>query len=137
MKPFKIAAGLLVLYGFLHTAGGMLSQESMGPDADRVFEQMKAVHFNFNGADATWYGFWFGFGIMVSAFLFMSAVMAWKLEGVTREAWPQVSLVAWSLFATHVVCAALSFRYFFVGPGVFGVLISALLAFGAVRKARA
>jgi hypothetical protein len=137
MKPFKIAAGLLVLYGFLHTAGGMLSQESMGPESDRVFEQMKLVHFAFNGSDATWYGFWFGFGLMASAFLFMSAVMAWKLEGVSREAWSQVNVIAWSLVAAHVFCTAISFRYFFVAPGVFGVLISALMAFGIVRKAQA
>lgn len=137
MKPFKIAAGLLVIYCFMHTAGGMLSQKSMGPDSDRVFEQMKAVHFDFNGSDSTWYGFWFGFGIQASVFLVLSAIIAWRLEGVTREAWPQVSVIAWALFAAQAICTVLSFKYFFVGPGAFGVLISALLAYGSMRKTKA
>ncbi|HEY0883119.1 MAG TPA: hypothetical protein VGD87_16405 [Archangium sp.] len=137
MKPFKVAAGLLVIYCFMHTAGGMLSQESLGPDSDRVFEQMKLVHFDFNGSASSWYGFWFGFGLMFSAFLVMSAFVAWKLDGVSRESWPEVSFVAWALVATHAVCTVLAFRYFFAGPGTFGVLISALLALGAVRKSRA
>jgi hypothetical protein len=44
----------------------MLSQKSLGPESDAVFSSMKAVHFNFNGASCTWYGFWFGFGLMAS-----------------------------------------------------------------------
>lgn len=134
MKPFKIAAALLLVYCLMHTVGGMLVQDSMGADSDAVFASMKSVHFSFNGSDSTWYGFWFGFGLMVSAFLLMSGVIAWKLDGVTAEAWPQVSFVAWSLCAAHAVAMVLGWKYFFAGPGVFGLLITALLAWGAVRK---
>jgi hypothetical protein len=136
VTPFRIAAGLLAVFCALHTAGGMLSQKSMGPSSDAVFAAMKSVHFDFNGSDSTWYGFWFGFGLMASAFLAMSAFVAWRLERVRAEAWPDVSAIAWALTAAQAVTAFLSWKYFFAGPGVFATLATVLLAVGIVRKQR-
>ena len=44
---------LLVLFCFGHTAGGMLSEKSVGSEADAVFASMKSVHFTFGGATVT------------------------------------------------------------------------------------
>lgn len=134
LTPFRIATYLLVLYGLAHTAGGMLAEDSLGPSADAVFAQMKAVTFDFNGSTSTWYGFWFGFGIMVSVFLAASAFIAWKLDAVPPDAWPVVSPIAWTLVVAHGVNAVLGWRYFFAGPALFGVAITTLLAVGAWRK---
>jgi hypothetical protein len=134
VTPFRIATYLLVLFCAAHTAGGMLAQESLGPSADAVFEQMKAVQFQFNGATCTWYGFWFGFGITVSVFLLLSAVIAWQLDKVPPNSWPAVSTIAWALVVSHAINAYLSWRYFFLGPVIFGVVITALMAYGAHRK---
>ena len=43
LGPYRIAAYLLVLFCIGHTAGGMLSQKSLGPEADAVFAAMKSV----------------------------------------------------------------------------------------------
>src|SRR5262245_4308687 len=75
LRPFRIATYLLVIFCALHTGGGMLAQKSLGPAADTVFAAMKAVHFDFNGSDCTWYGFWFGFGLTASVFLLFSAAV--------------------------------------------------------------
>jgi len=136
LGDYRVATYLLVLFCAGHTAGGMLEQKSLGPDSDAVFSSMKAVHFVFNGADCTWYGFWFGFGITVSVFLLLSAVVAWTLAGVKPAHWPSVSPIAWALFASHVAQAVLSWKYFFVGPGVFSTAIAALLGIGAYRRGR-
>ena len=80
LSPYRIAALLLVLFCAGHTAGGMLSQKSLGPGADAVFAAMKRVQFNFNGSTCTWYGFWFALGLMVSVFLLFSAIAAWQLQ---------------------------------------------------------
>jgi hypothetical protein len=134
---FRAASVLLVVFSILHTAGGMLAQKSMGLAADTVFEAMKRVHFSFNGADATWYGFWFGFGLTVSAFLLLSAVVAWQLDRIPSDLWPKVSVIAWALVASHVFNTILAWRYFFAGPGIFGIAISGLLIAGVLRKQRA
>jgi hypothetical protein len=137
LKPFRIASALLLVFCVMHTLGGMLAQKSLGAASDAVFESMKRVHFVFNGADATWYGFWFGLGLTVSAFLALSAFIAWKLDAVTADSWPQVSSIAWALVASHIFNTVLAWKYFFAGPGVFGVLISGLLVVGTLQKRRA
>lgn len=134
LSPFRLASYLLVLFCVGHTAGGMLGQKSFGPASDAVFAAMKSVHFDFNGADSTWYGFWFGFGITISAYIVFSAVVAWQLDRVPPEHWAHVSAIAWALAAMQLTSALLSFKYFFLGPALLGLVITALLAFGAVKK---
>jgi hypothetical protein len=112
----------------------MLAQKSLGPGADTVFEAMKSVHFTFNGSDSTWYGFWFGFGITISAYIVFSAVVAWQLDQVPRERWRDVSVIAWALAATQFASALLSFEYFFLGPALLGLAVTALLTVGTLRK---
>ena len=136
VTPWRVASALLVVFCVMHTAGGMLAQKSLGPDADAVFAAMKRVHFTFNDSDATFYGFWFGFGLTASVFLLFSAVVAWQLDRVPPEEWSQVSVVAWALIASHVANTILAWQYFFAGPGVFGIVITALLVAGALQKAR-
>jgi hypothetical protein len=137
LGPYRIATYLLILFCVGHTAGGMLAQKSLGAESDAVFAAMKTVHFNFNGADCTWYGFWFAFGLTTSVFLLFSAVATWSLASVNPGHWPRVSLIAWALFASHTCQAVLSWRYFFAGPGVFSTVITALLGVGAFEKGRA
>jgi hypothetical protein len=134
---YRVATYLLVLFCAGHTAGGMLAQKSLGSESDAVFSSMKAAHFDFNGADCTWYGFWFAFGLMTSVFLLFSALVAWTLAGVSPSHWSMVAPIAWALFASHVCNAVLSWGYFFAGPGVLSTAIAALLGIGAYRKGRA
>jgi hypothetical protein len=136
VTAFRAASVLLVVFCLMHTAGGMLSRASLGPAADAVFESMQRTHFDFNGADCTWYGFWFGFGLTVSVFLLLSALMAWELERMPLELWPRLRVMAWALVASHAVNTALAWKYFFAGPGVFGVLITLLLGAGILRRDR-
>jgi hypothetical protein len=134
LTPFRIAAYLLALLFLGHTGGGMLSQKSMGLPSDAVFTAMKTVHFNFNGADATWYGFWFGFGLTVSAYTLFSAIVAWQLDKIAPDRWSSVSTIAWVFAATHFANAILSWKYFFLAPTLFSLGAAALIALGAYRN---
>lgn len=137
LSPYRIAAALLVVFCVMHTAGGMFSEHSFGTEADAVFASMKAVHFDFNGSDSTWHGFWFGFGLTSSVFMLLSAFAAWKLDVVPGESWRHVSSIAWALVVAQAANAVLSWAYFFAGPGIFATAITLLLAFGTFRKGRA
>lgn len=134
--PFRLATYLLLFFCAGHTAGGMLSQKSLGPASDAVFAQMKAVHFDFNGADSTWYDFWFGFGLCASIFLLLSAAVSWTLDRVPSSAWPATRPIAIALILAQAANTYLSFRYFFLGPALFGVLIVLLLALGTWRRSQ-
>jgi hypothetical protein len=133
---YRIATYLLVLFCAGHTAGGMLAQKSLGAESDAVFSSMKSVHFDFNGGDCTWYGFWFAFGLTASVFLLFSAVAAWTLAALSPSHWSVVAPIAWALFASHVCNAVLSWGYFFAGPGVLSTVIAILLGIGAFRNGR-
>ncbi len=135
-SPYKLATYLLLLFFVGHTFGGMLAQRSMGPASDAVFEAMKTVHFDFNGSDSTWYGFWFGFGLMASVYLVMTAFIIWWLDRVPTTEFRWAAPIAWALTAAQAATAVLSTLYFFAGPASFGVVITALLTLGTVRKTR-
>jgi len=136
ITAFRSASLLLFIFCLMHTGGGMLAQKSLGPASDAVFDAMKSVHFDFNGADCTWYGFWFGFGLTVSIFLLLSALVAWQFERVPDEHWPSLELISWAFVVSHLGNTVLAWKYFFAGPGVFGTIISLLLAVGTLRKSR-
>jgi len=136
LGPYRLATYLLLLFCLGHTAGGMLAQQSRGAGADTVFAAMKTVHFDLNGSTVSWYGMWFGFGLTASIFLLLSAVVSWQLSSVGAQAWPQVRVIAWALVAAQAANTALSWLYFFAVPGIFGVLITALLAAGALSGGR-
>jgi hypothetical protein len=134
LNPYRLAAVLLSLFFVLHTAGGMFGRKSHGFAADSVFALMQSVHFDFGGASCSYYDFWMGFGLMVSAFLLLSAVMAWQLAKVEPRDWHSVEVIAWALFAAHVCNAVLSWKYFFAAPGVMSIVVVLCLGAGAVSK---
>jgi hypothetical protein len=131
---YRVAVFVLLMFCTGHTIGGMLQQKSMGPEADTVFDSMKAVEFKFKGATCTWYGFWFGFGLTASIFLLLSATIAWQLDTVPPEQWHLTSIIAWGLVAAHLANTILTWAYFFTGAGLLSTGVTMLLAAGAWRK---
>jgi len=129
----RIAAYLLLFFCAGHTLGGMLSNKSFGPESDAVFTAMTEVHFRAMGADCTWRGFWLGLGLNVSVYLLFAAVLAFYLGGAKQEHHPALAPVAWMLFASMVPVTYLSWKYFFVGPGVISTVVTLLLGVAALR----
>jgi hypothetical protein len=136
LNPLRLAAVLLVLYCVGHTTGALLSTPDFGPASDGVVSAMKAVHFQVQGSDCTWFGFYEGFGWLVSVFFLFSAVVAWLLGGVPREGRRSLAIIIWALFASHLADAILAYRYFFLPPMIFSTAIAALLAVECVAVAR-
>jgi hypothetical protein len=131
---YRVAAVVLVIFCTGHTIGGMLLQKSLGSEADMVFDSMKAIEFNFNGATCTWYGFWFGFGLTASIFLLLSTIVAWQLDNVPVEQWHLTSGMAWALVAAHLANTILTWAYFFTGAGLLSIVVTILLAAGSWQK---
>jgi uncharacterized membrane protein YedE/YeeE len=132
VRPSRAAAGLLLVFAASHTFGGFLFPSSNGPAADAVLASMKSTHFDFFGSDCTFYGFHMGLGLMVSMYLVLSIVIAWILGDERVAQNPAVKEgqrpVAWALLVSHVGTMILSWKYFFVGPGVISTVVVLLLA---------
>src|SRR6266571_1032015 len=127
---YRISAALLLLATLGHTFGGMLGTARRGPragaDADRVFGEMKSVLFQWQGADTTWFKFWLGNGLCVSA-LFLPAIVAlWVLGGLggLDQTVRQATLpIAVGTLVGIALTSLLGFKYFGPRAGVgFGVI---------------
>jgi len=124
---YRICAGLLLLATIGHTFGGMLGTArrgpKAGPEADQVFEAMKSVRFRWQGANTTWFAFWMGNGLCVSAALLVPIVILWVLGGLDAMQRHATLPIAWAVCASMALTSLLGFRYFGPRPGVgFGVI---------------
>ncbi len=124
---YRISAALLLLATLGHTFGGMLGTAGRGPragaDADRVFGEMKSVLFQWQGADTTWFKFWLGNGLCVSA-LFLPAIVAlWVLGGLDSTVRQATLPIAVATLVGIALTSVLGFKYFGPRAGIgFGVI---------------
>jgi hypothetical protein len=124
---YRICAALLLLATLGHTFGGMLGTARRGPragpEADRVFADMKSVRFRWQGAETTWFGFWLGNGLVVSAAFLVPIVALWVLGGLDATQRHARLPIAWAVFASLALTSVLGFKYFGPRAGVgFGVI---------------
>jgi hypothetical protein len=130
----RMAAGLVLLHAVLHTVGGVFGKVPGGPAAVAV-AAMKANQFVAFGNTRTFWDFYMGFGLGVTIFLTMEAVVLWLLAPLTALYGEKVRPVLTAFAIGYLVFAVNSYRYFFLGPVVAEVLIAACL-FGAVACIR-
>ena len=129
MKPqifVRSASVLLFIHALLHTVGGVFGKIDPGPAAVAV-SAMKSNQFTSFGNLRTFWDFYMGLGLAVSISLTMEAVVLWILAplSVNSEAKLRPALAAFAI--GYVIFAVNSFRYFFIGPVIVELLITACL----------
>lgn len=132
---FRIAAVLLLLFCFGHTLGFRQVDPTWGVDG--LVNSMKSMHFNVQGFARTYYDFYVGFGLFVSVFMVLAAVVCWQLGGLNASVLKSLAGTCWTLVSCFVVVSILSWRYFFIVPLVFSVLITICLALATWFAGRA
>jgi len=133
LNPFRLAAYVLILYCFGHSLGALVKTPSFGASSDAVRSAMQTVHFRCQTSDCTWYGFYLGFGWMVSIFFLLSTAIAWFLGGLDRQQLRRLSPVVWGLCLSQVAGAVLAFEWFFLAPQIFATAAALLLAVPCLR----
>jgi len=120
MKPsilLRIASIITLLYFAGHTAG-MPWTPAAGPGELPVIEAMKTHRFETEGFARTYWDFYFGFGLIISAFLLVQAVVLWQL---------QIRPIVASFLVAFVVNAILAWMFFFAVPAVMAAAIAICL----------
>jgi hypothetical protein len=131
---FRLSSYLLVLFCAGHSRGALLSTPHFGPEADAVLSSMKSVHFVAQHANDTWFGFYLGFGWLVSVFFLFSAVVTWHLGGLqSADERRAMAAIIWALFLSYAASSYLSWTYFFIAPGVFSTAVAAILGFECLK----
>ena len=122
---YRIAAVLLLLFAIGHTVGFLQSDPKWG--VDTLLASMRSIHFDVQGFSRTYWDFFVGFGLFFTVFLLLAAVIAWQLGGLPRESLTHVRGLAWALALCFVAVTVLNWRYFFVVPIVFSIVITVCL----------
>jgi len=134
--PYRIAAVALLLFAAGHTVG-FLTYRPESAEGLAVFSSMNSVHFDFNGAQRSYADFYTGFGLMVTAYLLFTAILAWCLGGLSASQPRNISAVAWAFVVLELINLVLSVRYFFIVPATLSAIALACALWAALllRKA--
>jgi hypothetical protein len=125
---YRIAAVLLVLFAAGHTVG---FRKADPRGAGALVEAMRTTRFSVGSFGRTYWDFYLGFGYFVTAFLLFAAVLAWQLGGLSKETLELMPLIPWGLAACFVGVTVLSWKYFFLPPIVFSVVLTVILILAA------
>jgi len=126
---YRISTGLLVLFAIGHTLGFRRTEPRWGVDS--LIGAMRTTRFEVQGFGRTYWDFYTGFGLFVTVFLLFEAVLAWQLGGLTNDQLKLLPLLAWALAACSAAVAALSWKYFFIAPGIFSSVTALCLVWAA------
>ena len=120
---YRISAVLILLFDLGHSAGYPWSDPAWGVDVGA----MRSAHFNVLGFSRTYWDFYVGFGLSISVYLLLAAVLAWQLGSVSTQTAPLLRATSWVLSLSFVAITALCWMYFFTIPIIFSGLIAVCL----------
>jgi hypothetical protein len=133
----RIASVLTLIHCVLHTIGGLLSKPNNGAEEIAVIDAMKSHHFNVMGSMRSYWDFFFGYGLGVTLNLFIQAILFWMLASFVKTSPATVRPIVALFFVNWALLSIISFKYFFIAPGITEVLIAVGLAAAYFTAARA
>jgi hypothetical protein len=123
----RIAAVIALLYCAGHTVGAPWTPAA-GPGEQPLLEAMKSHSFETEGFRRTYWDFYLGFGIIISAFLLLQAVVLWQLGSLARTDAARVRPIVAAFLIASIVNAGLGWKFFFAIPAVMAAAIALCLA---------
>ena len=131
---YRISSVLLLLFATGHTLGFRMTDPKLG--VGPVIASLQTLHFQVQGSSRTFWEFYVGFGLFVSVFLVFAASLAWQLGRLQPETLAIVHGIRWGLAICFAAETVFTWKYFFIGPIVFSIVITACLLAAAWFSAR-
>ena len=131
---YRIAAVLLLLFAAGHTFGFRQSDPTWGVDA--LLGSMRSIHFNVQGFNRTYWDLFVAAGFSVGVFYLFAAILAWQLGGLPAATLALMRGTAWAFALCFAAITVVSWRYLFIIPIVFSLVITLCLAAAAWLSAR-
>jgi len=124
----------MLLFDVGHTVGFRQSDPKWG--VDTLISSMRSIHFDCQGFSRTYWDFYVGFGLFVTVLLLFAAVLAWQLSGLPAGTLALMRGTAWALALCFLAVTILSWRYFFIVPLGFSIVITVCLIAAAWLSAK-
>jgi hypothetical protein len=126
---YRIAAVLLLLFAAGHTLGFCQSDPAWG--ADLLLASMRSIHFDVQGFNRSYWDLFQAAGFSVGVFYLFSAILAWQLGGLPAASLALMRGTLWAFALCFAAIMVVSWRYLFILPIAFSVVITICLAVAA------
>jgi hypothetical protein len=131
---YRIAAVLLLLFAIGHTLGFRQSDPTWGVDA--LLSSMRSIHFDVQGFSRTYWDLFVAGGFAVGVFYLFAAILAWQLGGLPAATLALMRGTAWSFALCFAAITVVSWKYLFILPIVFSIVITLCLTAAAWLSAK-
>jgi len=131
---YRIAAVLLLLFAIGHTLGFRQSDPQWGVDA--LLGSMRSIHFDVQGFNRTYWDLFVAAGFSVGVFYLFAAILAWQLGGLPPATLALMRGTAWAFALCFAGITVVSWRYLFILPIAFSILITVCLSSAAWLSSR-
>jgi hypothetical protein len=126
---YRIAAVLLLLFALGHTLGFRQSDPQWGVDV--LLGSMRSIHFDVQGFDRTYWDLFVAAGFSVGVFYLFAAVLAWQLGSLPAATLALMRGTAWAFALCFAAITVVSWRYLFILPIAFSIVITSCLTAAA------
>src|SRR5205809_2434975 len=130
----RIAAVLLLLFAAGHALGFRESDPTWGVDA--LLVSMRSIHFDVQGFNRTYWNLFVAAGFTVGVFYLFAAILAWQLGGLPAATLALMRGTVWAFALCFAAITIVSWRYFFILPITFSILITLCLTAAAWLSAK-
>lgn len=131
---YRIAAVLLLFFAVGHTLGFRQSDPSWG--VDTLLGSMRSIHFDVQGFHRTYWDLFVAAGLSAGVFYLFAAILAWQLAGLAAETLAVMRGAAWAFAVCFAAITVVSWRYLFILPIVFSMVITVCLIAAAWLSAK-
>jgi hypothetical protein len=122
---YRVAAVCLLLFAISHTLGFSQSDPKWGVDS--LLGSMRSIHFDVQGSSRTYWDLFVAAGLSVGVFYLFAAILAWQLAGLPAETLILVRGIAWAFALCFAAITIVSWRYLFILPVAFSIVITVCL----------
>ena len=133
-RLYRIAAALLLLFAAGHTLGFRQSDPKWGVDA--LLGSMRSIHFDVQGFNRTYWDLFVAAGFSVGLFYLFAAILAWQLGGLPAATLALMRGTAWAFALCFAAITVVSWRYLFIIPIAFSIVITLCLIAAAWLSAK-
>jgi hypothetical protein len=131
---YRISSVLLLLFAVGHLLGFRQSDPAWGVDA--LLGSMRSLHFDVQGFSRTYWDLFVAAGFSVGVFYLFAAVLTWQLGGLPPQTLALLRVTVWALALCFAAITLVSWRYLFILPIVFSIVITLCLAAAAWLSAK-
>ena len=131
---YRISSVLLLLFAVAHTFGFRQSDPTWG--VDTLLASMRSIHFDVQGFSRTYWDLFLAAGFSVGVFFLFAAILAWQLGGLPAETLAVMRVTVWAFALCFAAITVLSWRYLFILPIVFSIVITVCLTAAAWLSAK-